>query len=167
MSVVVFSALPLPARPPRFVSRFSNHPEMRQHHRRGQNRAHRVRDVFARDRRRRAVHRLKHGSLPGTDIAAGGHAQPALQPRGQIGDDVAKHVVGDDHIELARISHHLHAERIDVHVLCLICGYSRATSLKTRCHRPPAWVMAFDLSHISTGGAAALELRMPPQYSNA
>src|ERR1019366_4619219 len=33
------------------------------------------------------------------------------------GDYVAKHVVGDDDIELARIAHHLHAERVHVHVL--------------------------------------------------
>src|ERR1019366_1281748 len=32
----------------------------------------------------------------------------------------------------------------------MICGYSPLTSLNTRCHRPPAWVMAFDLSHIRT-----------------
>src|SRR5207244_8560906 len=32
----------------------------------------------------------------------------------------------------------------------VICGYSRATSSNVRCHRLPAWVMAFDLSHMST-----------------
>ena len=43
----------------------------------------------------------------------------------------------------------------------VIFGYSALTSLKTRCHRPPAWVMALDLSHISTFAARrAVELRM-------
>ena len=32
----------------------------------------------------------------------------------------------------------------------VICGYSPLTSLKTRCHRPPACVIALDLSHIRT-----------------
>ena len=31
-----------------------------------------------------------------------------------------------------------------------IWGCSPLTSLNTRCHKPPAWVMAFDLSHMST-----------------
>src|SRR6267143_634555 len=51
------------------------------------------------------------------NIPAGGHAQPALQPGGQVGDDVAEHVVGHDYVELARVAHHLGAECVHVHVL--------------------------------------------------
>jgi folate-binding protein YgfZ len=51
------------------------------------------------------------------NIPAGRHAQPSLQSGREIGDDVPEHVVGDDHVELARVAHHLHAERVDVHVL--------------------------------------------------
>ncbi len=56
------------------------------------------------------------------NVAAGGHAQSALQRGGQVGDDVAKHVVGDDHVERFWIAHHLQAERVDVHVLRLNLG---------------------------------------------
>ena len=56
------------------------------------------------------------------DVAAGGHAQAALQSGGEVGDDVAEHVVGDDHIEGTRVAHHLHAECVDVHVLCRDLG---------------------------------------------
>src|SRR5262249_16044727 len=31
-------------------------------------------------------------------------------------DDVAEHIVGYDHVEAARVAHHLHAQGIDVHV---------------------------------------------------
>src|SRR5216684_2924764 len=50
------------------------------------------------------------------NISAGGHAQPALQSGSEIRDDVAEHVVSYDHIEHARIAHHLHRERVHVHV---------------------------------------------------
>ena len=90
---------------------------MRQHHGRGQNRAERIGQILARDRRRRAVHRLEHRRLAGMNIAAGGHAQAALQSGGEVGDDVAEHVIGHDHVEGPRIAHHLHAERVHVHVL--------------------------------------------------
>jgi hypothetical protein len=56
------------------------------------------------------------------NVAAGGHAQPALERGGQVGDDVAEHVVGDDHVERARLAHHLQAERVHVHVLRLDVG---------------------------------------------
>src|ERR1700678_806993 len=51
------------------------------------------------------------------NVSAGRHAEAALQPGGEVGDDVAEHVIGDHHIEWPRIAHHLHAERIDIHVL--------------------------------------------------
>ena len=44
------------------------------------------------------------------DVAGGGHAQPALQGRPDVGDDVAEHVVGHDHLELRRVEHHLHGQ---------------------------------------------------------
>src|SRR5205807_5808127 len=50
------------------------------------------------------------------NVSAGRHPEPTLQSRSQVGDDVAKHVVRHDHVELAGITHHLHAERIHVHV---------------------------------------------------
>ena len=51
------------------------------------------------------------------NISAGGHAQAALQSGGEVGDDVAEHIIGHDYIERARVAHHLHAESVHVHVL--------------------------------------------------
>ena len=48
------------------------------------------------------------------DVAGCRHAEPALEGRAQVGDDVAEQVVGDDHFELRGVEHHVHGERIDV-----------------------------------------------------
>src|SRR5919201_2686356 len=56
------------------------------------------------------------------NVAACGHAQAALQRSGKVGNDVAKHVIGDDDVELPRIANHLQAERVHVHVLRLDLG---------------------------------------------
>ena len=53
------------------------------------------------------------------NVAAGGHAEATLQAGGQVGDDVAEHIVGDDYVERARVADHLGAERVHVHVLGL------------------------------------------------
>ena len=83
------------------------------------NRAEGIGNILPRNRRRGTMNRLEHRNVSGTQIAARGHPQAALQSRSKIGDDVAEHVVGDDDIEPARIAHHLHAERVHVHVLRL------------------------------------------------
>ena len=46
------------------------------------------------------MHRLEHRRLSRMQVAARGHAEPSLQAGREVRDDVAKHVVGDDHIEL-------------------------------------------------------------------
>jgi hypothetical protein len=97
--------------------RFTRQSQMRQHHGCGENRAARVGQVFPRDRRRGAVDRLEHRSLPVMNIPAGSHAEASLQSRGKVGDDIAEHVVGDDDVELAWVADHLHAERVHIHVL--------------------------------------------------
>ncbi len=53
------------------------------------------------------------------NVSTGCHSKAALQAGGEVGDDVAEHVIGDDHIELARIANHLCAECVHVHVLGL------------------------------------------------
>src|SRR5581483_9727325 len=90
-----------------------------QHHRRSQNSPHWVCHVPSRQRGRRPVHRLEHRRPFRMNISAGRHAQSALQRGCKIGDDVTEHIVGPDHVEAPRITDHLHAERIDVHVLGL------------------------------------------------
>ena len=56
------------------------------------------------------------------DISTSRHPQPALQARPQVGDDVAKHVVGHNHVKLPRIENHLRAQSVHVHVLRLDLG---------------------------------------------
>src|SRR6266852_7633382 len=53
------------------------------------------------------------------DVSAGGHAQPALKAGGEVGDDVAEHVVGYDYVERPRVADQGGAERVHVHVLRL------------------------------------------------
>ena len=96
------------------------------------------------------MHRLEHRGLARVDVPAGGHAEAALQP-------AARSVMMSPNMLLVTITSNWRGSR----TICmqsastymcsgLICGYSPLTSLNTRCHRPPAWVMAFDLSHIRT-----------------
>ena len=65
---------------------------------------------------------LEHRGTSRMNIAAGGHAEPALQRRREIGEDVTEHVAGHDHIERARLAHHLQAERVHIHVLSCDAG---------------------------------------------
>src|SRR5271165_2609085 len=90
---------------------------MPQHHGSGQNRAEGIRHVLPSYWWRRAVYWLEHRRLAGMNIPTGRHTQPSLQPGGEIGDDVAEHVVGHDYIKRPRIAHQVHAERIHIHVL--------------------------------------------------
>ena len=76
------------------------------------------------------MYRLEHRCLAGMNICAGRHTQTALQSGGEVGDNVAKHVIGHDHIERAWIAHHLHAQRVHVHVLGFDLGMLTANFLK-------------------------------------
>ena len=58
----------------------------------------------------------------GIDVAAGGDAHAALNHRAEVGDDVAEHVVGDDHVEPLGVLHHPHAGGVDVGVVALDVG---------------------------------------------
>src|SRR2546423_15333168 len=103
---------------------------MVKHHSGSRNGADRVGDVFTSKRWRGTVHRLKHGSLAGMNITAGGHSQAALKSGGEIGDDVTKHIVSDNDIELFRIAHHVHAQRVNVHVGSLDLRIFRSDQLE-------------------------------------
>src|SRR5699024_5769168 len=76
-------------------------------------------EVLARDVGGRAVHRLEHRRVGagGVDVAAGRQADAAGDRGRQVGDDVAEQVVGDDHVEAARIGHQVHHRGVDVHVV--------------------------------------------------
>ena len=66
--------------------------------------------------------RLEERNFPRIDVARGRHSQPALQRGAEIGDDIAKHVVGDDHVEHLRRADHLHRQGVDKHVEVLDAG---------------------------------------------
>ncbi len=63
------------------------------------------------------MYRLEHRRLPWVDVSAGGHAQPALQAGGKVGNDVTEHVVGHDYVEGPRVADHLGTKRVHVEVL--------------------------------------------------
>ena len=48
------------------------------------------------------------------EVARRRHAQPTLERGAEVGDDVAEQVVGDNHLELAGIEHHVHRQCVDV-----------------------------------------------------
>ena len=68
------------------------------------------------------MHGLEHRSLTGMDIPARCHAQTTLDPGSKVADNVAKHVVGDNDIELSRIAHHLEVPDYSLDELVAIGG---------------------------------------------
>src|SRR5882762_1774502 len=87
-----------------------------QQHPGSQHRAQRVCYALTRDIRCRAMHRLKQRRPPGMNIPRRRQPQPPGQLRPQVANDVAEQVAGNDHIELPRIPHNLHRQRIDIKV---------------------------------------------------
>src|SRR5690606_6287716 len=77
---------------------------------------------------RAAVHGLEHARVGagGVDIAAGRQADTTADGGGQVGDDVAEQVVGDDHVEAARVVDHVDGGGVDVLVGDLDVGEFRA-----------------------------------------
>src|SRR3972149_7871749 len=57
--------------------------------------------------------RLKHGNPVRIDVSRGGHAQSPLEGGAEVCDDVAKHVVRNDNLELLWFTDHLHGQSID------------------------------------------------------
>ena len=55
---------------------------------------------------------LEHGRV-GADVGARRHAEPADEPRGEIGDDVAVQVGEHEHVVLLRALHEPHAHGVD------------------------------------------------------
>ena len=87
-----------------------------QQQRHRQHRRRRVRDALAGDVRRAAVHRLEHARVAPAhvEVAAGRQADAAGDRGGEVGEDVAEQVVGDDHVEPAGVGHHVDRGRVDV-----------------------------------------------------
>lgn len=56
------------------------------------------------------------------DVAGGSEAESTSELGGEVGDDVAEKVIGNDDVELARIADELHGEGVDVKVAGLDVG---------------------------------------------
>ena len=52
----------------------------------------------------------------GVDVGGGGEAESAGELRGEVADDVAEEIVGDDDVELARVADEFHGEGVDEEV---------------------------------------------------
>ena len=66
---------------------------------------------------RRPGDRFEHRCPFRIDVAAGRDSHTALNHRTEIGDDIAEHITGDDHIEVSGTAQQVHGGRIDQHVL--------------------------------------------------
>src|SRR6267142_684565 len=79
---------------------------------------HGVRDSFTGEGRRRSMDRLEQRlAAPGVQVCAGGEAEPAHQPRAQVGKDVTIEVIGHDDFEALRFAYQLQRQRIDIPML--------------------------------------------------
>ena len=65
----------------------------------------------------RARARRGRACRAGRDVRARGHAHAALQRGGDVGEDVAEEVRGDDDVEAVRVAHHARGEGVDEHAL--------------------------------------------------
>src|SRR4051812_49842567 len=50
------------------------------------------------------------------NVSTRSHAETPLQAGGKVGDNVAENIIGNDHVKLPRVSDHLRAESVHVHV---------------------------------------------------
>lgn len=66
---------------------------------------------------------------------------------GQVGEDVAEEVVGDDHVEATRVRDQMDGGRIDVGIVYGDSGCSSATASTIRFHMPPALTSNVRLVH--------------------
>ena len=90
-----------------------------QQQRRGQDRRRGICLLLARNVRGRAVDRLEHGRRGAVhvDVAGCGQADAAGDGCGQVGDDVAEEVVGDDDVEACGVGDQEDHGRINVQVV--------------------------------------------------
>ena len=79
-------------------------------------------DALAGDVGRRAVDRFVQPARAVAERGRGQQAERAGQHRGLVGQDVAEHVLGDRHVEVARAADQVHRRRVDQHVLELHVG---------------------------------------------
>ena len=88
-----------------------------EHHLAGADRGQRIDHALPGVFRRAAADGLEHARALRIDVAAGGDAHAALHHRAEVGDDVAEHVVGDDHVEPFGILDEPHRRGVHVGVI--------------------------------------------------
>ena len=96
------------------------------------------------------------------NIAAGSDPQAALQCRSQVGNDVAKHVVGHNYVEPAWITDHLHAKRVYVHMLGLDLRVLQRNLFENPL--PQAVTVRHYIRLVAHEHARAAVTRMPPPF---
>ena len=124
-----------------------------EHHARGPKQSGRIGDVPACDIRRAAVYGFKHGIFA-AQVGAGHQSQPADQPAGQIGEDVAVQVRHDQHVILLGMLHQLHAHVVHDPVVCRDIGIFGSDLLEDGEKQPVAHLQDVGLMH--TGHASAV-----------
>ena len=99
-------------------------PQVRQQQGHGADGRGRVGDSPAGDVRRRAVNGLEHRRVFARriDVRGGRQADAPRDRRGQVRDDVAEQIVGDDHVEPGRVDHHGDHGGVDVQVVARDIG---------------------------------------------
>jgi hypothetical protein len=63
------------------------------------------------------VDRLKEAGAGIAEAGGRREAEPAREPRCEVGEDVSEGVLGEEHVELGRREHELHRGVVDEHVL--------------------------------------------------
>ena len=77
---------------------------------------------------RRAVDRLEDAGAVVAEARGGEHPERAGEHRGLVAEDVAEHVLGDDHVEARRVGDELHGGVVDEQVVELDVAYSAASA---------------------------------------
>ena len=68
------------------------------------------------------MNRLEERGVAGIDVGAGSEAEATSELRGEVGDDVAEKIIGDDDVELAGIADQFHGKGVDVKVTGIDVG---------------------------------------------
>ncbi len=90
---------------------------MPQQHGRAEHRRVGICDALAGDVGRGAVNRFVHAELARTERGRGQQAERTGQHRCFVRQNVAEHVLGEDHVEARRLADQVHCCRVDQHVL--------------------------------------------------
>src|SRR5881628_31070 len=89
-------------------------PQLLEHQGAREHRGDWVRDPFASERGRRAVHWLEQSGPARVKVGARREAEPAHEPGAQVRENVSVEIVRDDHLEPLRLAHQLHRQCVHV-----------------------------------------------------